>query len=134
MGRAVAIGAGLGQNSLRSESLPLSLPSKVHLSRTHTQDRTTHTVPAGSAGAGPHITPPQGPAAASHDTRKTPTCEKQHQKCSIRSLPCLGQLTCKCGVVCVSSLTIISSKLQEHVNRPVTGLLLQVMTKRFQEA
>ena len=66
--------------------------------------------------------------------QKIPTCEKQHQKYSIRSLPCLGQLICNCGMICVSSLTIISSKLQEHVNRPVTGLLLQVMTKRFQEA
>ena len=133
-GRAAAIGAGMRQNSLRSESLPLSLPSKVHLSRTHTQDRTAHMVPAGSARAGPHPTPPQGPAAASHDTRKTSTCEKQHQKCWIRSLPCLGQLACKCGLVCVSSLTINSSKLQEHVNRAVTGLLLQATTERFQEA
>ena len=46
----------------------------------------------------------------------------------------LGQLICKCGVVCVSSLTIISSKLQENVNKAVTRLLLQATTERFQEA
>lgn len=40
-----------------------------------------------------------------------------------------GQLICKCGMVCVSSLTINSSKLQEHVNRAVTGPL-QAMTEQ----
>ena len=66
--------------------------------------------------------------------QKIPTCEKQHQKYSIRSLPCLGQLICNCGMICVSSLTIISSKLQENVNTAVTRLLLQATTERFQEA
>ena len=73
----------------------------------------------------------------SHNAQKSSKRWKKHQKYSIWSLLCLGQLICNCGMICVSSLTIISSKLHEHVNNAVTReqcLLLQAMTERIQEA
>ena len=70
----------------------------------------------------------------SHNAQNTSNMWKTTPEIFYLVNPCLGQLLCNCGMIRASSLTIISLKLHEYVNKAVTGLLWQAMTERFREA